>query len=488
MNRKYITELLSSFEELYPVQNFTIGRVKVWPLLRIYTAFYLMNEMVNINLDNREKFHESKGRVFFDFFNFLSSKAFIPNRRTKVVFLSYLTNRRYKHGRYKYDIYVDPILDIINEKRYKIYEFGNSMDTSFRHVPHSKVGIFSIFTDVAKALCFHIHDSYIKHNDLGWLDDFTFWLQRKTGIVLEKRNFLEYFCSIMVLSKLIEPFLKYDRPKVLLVVCWYCKEGLAAIYAAKKMGVIAVDIQHGLQGDGHFAYSGWVKENLWDFFPDRFWVWGELDYKCLIKNNRLCSSSNVIIGGNPWINLWKEGLFKSHHRKRKDKQVNILVTIQDFTPFDLLFDSIKRSPVNWHWYIKLHPTNINMQRKIVYSYIEKLCNKTKVSVVGDSYVDLYLYDLFKITDVHLTAYSTSAMEAIAFNLPTVLIHENGLHAYEKFIKEGIMIFANTPDEILRAIEKSFLIRISHKNIFDKMSKALFGTLKDTHNAWAGLVN
>lgn len=63
-----------------------------------------------------------------------------------------------------------------------------------------------------------------------------------------------------------------------------------------------------------------------------------------------------------------------------------------------------------------------------------------------------LYGLFDLVDIHVTHYSTIAIEAISFNLPTILIGDNFANLYKAYTEAGHFYVANDSKQILKFIE------------------------------------
>ena len=75
--------------------------------------------------------------------------------------------------------------------------------------------------------------------------------------------------------------LKLTGSKYVLIINWYGFRGLSIVQAANEIGVISIDVQHGLAAAGsHRSYSNLdlVKRNI---LPTYFFCWSELDAKLI---------------------------------------------------------------------------------------------------------------------------------------------------------------------------------------------------------------
>src|SRR5690606_17307926 len=141
------------------------------------------------------------------------------------------------------------------------------------------------------------------------------------------------------------------------------------ILAARRVGIPSVDIQHGNQRD--IFYHKWmnVPTKGYNIVPNYFWCWEKEDAEAINRWANLTSIHEAIIGGNPWIELWKNDNHPSIKKYNKlikefiDRDaVNILVTLQPLyglpnwnenIPYWVI-RAIKKSPDNWKWYIRYH--------------------------------------------------------------------------------------------------------------------------------------
>jgi hypothetical protein len=246
--------------------------------------------------------------------------------------------------------------------------------------------------------------------------------------------------------------------RLVLTDAWYGVPTMAAILGARSVGIPALDIQHGVQGAGHFAYSGWHATDYTTRmcpFPSGFWVWGSRDAEGLEKNNPgVLGRDNVFAAGSPWLNEWldplDEGILEGDAAAAKlvgDSVKVVLVTLQVREHIEEALDLVSRGPVDWLWLVRVH----RGWREASAEVERKARERGLAQVVSVQATDLPLYALLRHADVHVTWWSTCALEATAFGVPTVLLDRVAESIYSDYISAGIMKLALQGDDALREI-------------------------------------
>ncbi|MDA7803420.1 hypothetical protein N8987_02435 [Crocinitomix sp.] len=264
--------------------------------------------------------------------------------------------------------------------------------------------------------------------------------------------------SIIALSKIVELILNKIQPKVIGIVCFYCNESFAIINAAKRLKIKTIEIQHGKQGEKHFCYShNLTAKSQMSLMPDYFWNWGINSARNI--NQHIANEGEqikCIVGGNLWLALWKN----KNNQEKEEKENNlffenlnrfekrILIGTQpiDIGLFpDFVFDLIKERK-DIFWGVRLHP----MQIERLDEFRSKLESIENVEIVQSTALPLYL--LFNAFDIVITRWSSVALEAILFNLTSVIIDEFGVESFHKEIKAGDIKIALNKQQLIEIID------------------------------------
>src|SRR5690606_5583780 len=102
-----------------------------------------------------------------------------------------------------------------------------------------------------------------------------------------------------------------------------------------------------------------------------------------------------------------------------------LVTLQKGIAYaELLQACLRKSPRHVRWLIRLH-----RQMSDDPTALEQRLRRSGAAVDVVNASRLPLYALFGVATCHVTGFSTCAIEALAFGVPTLLTHESGRAAF-----------------------------------------------------------
>lgn len=285
-----------------------------------------------------------------------------------------------------------------------------------------------------------------------------------SGIQIDEARFLEEARLIKAWQLYFAEILSEMRPRTMFLECYYYTIAMALVSACKKLKITTVDIQHGLYGNYHGSYTHWTKIpiNGYNLIPDYFWCWGRVSQNCIEKwYAPECTHHRPIVGGNVRLTQWFEKDdpvinkdIKGFYEQLKQKEKVILVTMSREMPLpEHIFTAMQHSPRNWFWLVRLHPVGCDNDKK----------NQLRATIQQhgiynfeiDYAASCPLYGLLKRSDHHVTLCSSAYYEALAFDVPTTIIHPHGLLCYEDEFKKGVLDYADTGETLLASIQKCF---------------------------------
>lgn len=235
------------------------------------------------------------------------------------------------------------------------------------------------------------------------------------------------------------------------------------IWAARQVGVVSVDIQHGGQSPYHYHTTHWTRlpEEGYELLPDVFWVWGTA-----IKNyiDPWLPGRSVrhvpVVGGHRYVAKWinDDDDFTSDsdaphiadlvERKEKTVLVTLGYSVKEILP-DHVVEAIRRTP-DWLWLLRLHPINRGQ------AAIREIETKTVKSGIGNveymASTRLPLYSLMRLSDFHVTPFSTTCREARSFGLNSAIVHPIGKTYFKNEIEQGTFDYAGDAETLLFLIE------------------------------------
>ena len=440
MLRETLTATLADYEAKHPVSEWRMGDVRVWPAIRNGLTLSLhqrgatpaaatagAGRLAGVLRRQRQRLSRWVAR---------QRNPRGPNDCVDALFLSN-TNRGERFGNGVVNTVVDPWVEEVHRtgRRAAVWDLGDrrrgqgrshvsvqhAIDEALRGVSRTTP---SAAPDWFRELSAFAHDAL--DVDLGWDE-----LGRELA-------------SIEALAQLFGGWLEGARPRVVVLDCWYAREGMALALAAHRLGIPSVDLQHGIQGRAHPAYAGWSPGAIdrYALMPDAFWVWGPWDADSLLRSNPgAIPPERVRVVGHRWLHAWADAKTSTHRtvlrqlRRGLDGAHTICVTLQKGVPFrETLIPLAKQAPAEWRWLVRLHRSMHDDPRELEQEL--RAAAGPNIDVVAAT--RLPLHAVLAVSDWHVTGFSTCALEALAFGVPTLLTHESGEHAFREFIEAGAM--------------------------------------------------
>ncbi|GEM_PF-2330203 len=249
------------------------------------------------------------------------------------------------------------------------------------------------------------------------------------------------------------------RPRVVFLTCFYCVPAFALALACRRLKIPCVEMQHGQQGDWHSMYTHWSSDWIEGadddihIVPSHFWAWSETARKRMAKWWSP-AITELIVGGNPWLIYrtrtvnrakFKPAVSANSHRRRI-----CLISMQYSTLPSFLWETIlQRGDIRW-WF-RMHPRFLDEKDEFVRQCCERLGDSVDWEVEAPTATDLY--EIFSKVDIHLTGWSTTAHEALFFQVPTILTHENGRDAMGSYIEDGVFAYADTSETLSARLDE-----------------------------------
>lgn len=281
---------------------------------------------------------------------------------------------------------------------------------------------------------------------------------------------------IQMLTHVYRYYLQRAQAKAAFCVGYYGVEGMAFMNACRKQGIPGVDIQHGVQGEAHFSYASWgmaPKVRHYDLLPSHFWVWSDWEKRVIDK---WCSQTehSAIKGGNPWMHVWNphapwsetaSTLESARLLKAACNKPVILVTLQygfdDDEQIAPLQDLIKACAGKYAFWIRLHPVMLSRREEVRH----KLCFADDVIIDASS--DLPLQSLLSQADLHITHSSSSVIEAEQFGLISIITSSFGRDVFESQIANSRVVYEPGPVPALLSCIDACLSRRKATGKFDE---------------------
>lgn len=432
-----ISDKISAIEKQLDITGYRFGGEDVWPVIRI--AIYLsstkstsggrVSPLKKLNFLLAGGWHFIKNQVF----NLTSDKhevALVTTSHYKVL----------ENGRV-YDRIIDPILRYLkdNGKTFRVFEFtakyaydkGISYRKNLRPI-HQEVYFLSSMKRIFSRSNYKLTGDISTLNHLLQIYEINFSIDA---------SFIKKLELIFLQADYFEMGLRKSGVKHLFVVCYYDAKCFSFMLAANRLGLQTIDLQHGVQGKQHMAYAKWPLDILCrvKFLPTHFYVWDRSSFNTILEWKQ--DTDKVLLGSNKW--------FEERIKKVSDNIILLsLQPVDDFLP-DYLLSLIKGYTGNKKWYARLHPRQMDEIDKIESLFArEGLLEKVDVRKASHT----PLTDLLQHTAIHITFYSSVAIEAGYFQIPTYFLSEKGMSYFTDFLDEKL-IYCYPKDDFTEVLAK-----------------------------------
>lgn len=485
MKRSELIDFFNTIENQFPVNKWILDDIHIWPLIRIALMFKIVrveseqnNRQLTNNLFSKSiqpvkktldiiKGIEKYSRSYISDYN----KNSHLKGKYDVCFLNHSRCRRQINNSW-YDVLCDPYIQKLNKLGISSFVLERVPNNEY-HIPRYNSSLF-IQPEIDYLLIKTKIVNKLNNYDvakLEYFDEFTKYIE--TLNITTKNNLINIVQNSVTFTRLLAKYFKKllttINPSLCLMVCYYSREGMAFNLACKELGIISVDIQHGIQGDIHPAYGRWNSVPLkgYELLPSTFWCWSEYEANTINKWNHKCSQYHQpIVGGNLFLNSFQktnsvDDIFIESEKKvlqlknSKPNSIHILYTLQPLHTIPLqewIFQAIKDSPSSWFWWIRLHPGMMNDREKI-----RELFTPLKLNnIFIDQPTDLPLNILLRHSDIHITQSSSTIIEAEHFGVPSVFTSLIAAEAFPLQIASGVAIPAYTHHDLIEAIKIQLL--------------------------------
>jgi hypothetical protein len=453
------------FQELLEIEgkvsaySFLYKGIDFWPFLRILIGYKedLAAEKVNRDLVNKYFENSIRSEINSFFFNYkfsqkiksTKSKKVIQNvSRKDVVFFSStsIIEGNYDHF---FNEWISPIKEIIKD------------DLTLEHIVIKGLGEQAEAVLVNGDLLIQDYGGFdrkaFKNRSLlsvksafGWKKQVKdiegikvlcdVLLDSSFGVTFSINELAQRFELMVLMIDFYAKWIKKYSPKVLVLYSFYSDFFLAIVYAARSIGIPVIDIQHGVIGSYHFAYTNWNAVRNDNFFIPNY---------CLTWNDFVAESINRTSGevmrafhvGD--FSMFSKIAERDAHKIQCSNSQSVVREIPHVVistgakilPQELM--QLINSDIKIFWHIKLHPRYSDETKFIFYK--ENIKKPNTMIHYNDGVV---LGQLFEECDLHITEESAAVFEAERFGLKNIIVSEIGRDYFQQYIDSGDFIYCN----------------------------------------------
>lgn len=438
-------EWILNLERSLPVNQWTIDGVHIWPLIRTRLGFLVfLTESKDKGKDNSLR-ERKPGKLKWLWTNVSSLISFAFRRfdETPVIGSDFAPHRTRFEGKL-IDKYFDPIFDqfeprfsgliveyqrtpgLVKDDYYKperilkFYEFRDLLQA---------IGIYkSKFTKARFDL--ESYEQLLTALRAEGFDDTSFLPKQIRKSISAYRSFSWFWRTLF----------RKTKARVAIGLCYYSDPLFAMVLAAREVGVVSVDLQHGGQGRNHLGYAQFLKlpaDRTYNLLPNYFWCWDDSSASPIREwITELHANHKVLQKGLPWHEF-----LRSRKWPQLDRFQNIIViTLQSYDatfpgPFldDYLAETIRLTSNEFNWFVRLHPRQQHLRNGLK-AELKLLGVSNEIDV--DASQDLPFPAILSRASVHITKSSGSGVEAAMFGVHNIILDEHGAARYREDILVG----------------------------------------------------
>jgi len=284
------------------------------------------------------------------------------------------------------------------------------------------------------------------HHDISYL------LPNKLSIKLE-------FSYINLLSSYFSKQLKTIKPKIVFIETYHGYIGMGLCHACKKMNIKSVDVQHGVQGKYHSAYSYFsnIPSQGYNVMPNYFLTWSKKESDIInawapqdtkIRSFMIGNPIQKIFLTNSSIFKYFDKLFIKHYNAEINK-FKVLITLQNSLSFPKIYYSlICNSPDNYYYFVRFHPCTTFKEKQNVKMKMKGIPNQKYSTGMAS---ELPIYAMLRNIDIHITEDSSVVIEAACFSVKSIVTCETAIAHYEDYINEELVYYCSNEQQILKRL-------------------------------------
>lgn len=448
-----IKDYIIEIEQDYPVDQWTINGIHLWPYIRIKLFIdLLVNDKANKKLPPKSNNNISKNpfSIFFKLLKvipaFIRLQLFYTKLKPKKNLLFGAHFHRVVHNGNYFNRFYDSIIDHYNlQNEVYVIEYARIYDNIYNK--KAVIPLIKILKDYK--LVNKLTRKFSKNEPVINLKDFDNFYNKLSSYSINlnrtkvsRKDLIKWVNKVESLEQFYNQVYKKVKPLNVVFLGYYGYDDLyAALILANKLNIKTIDFQHGPQTNVHMAFASWLKipDSGFNTMPVEFWNWDEKSKQNIDEWAAQTSNIKAKVVGQPYIPYWLANL-KNHN---SDEKV-ILYSLQTsplnlFTP--KLISIIKKT--KYKWVLRLHPRNNTPIAEIEEFLIENGIEKQ--SIIQDP-IEVPLPKVFSNSIFHITNYSGCLIEAQMMGVPTVLIHNLGFEVFQLYIDDKSVFYLDQEEK------------------------------------------
>ena len=473
INSKDINDIFFEIENEYHLFDKKINNIYFWEIIRFQLNREILIKKWLINSTNLEKLniYDKIIKSFYIIYKMIFKNIFYSKQDNLFIFWH---SRRQKINGFNYDIYTDIIKKelVDNKVNFQDCEWFYWSENNNK----SKESKNILYYDFIEILPFFIPTLFrLNNEDKVFINNLEKIINEEFNVIIDLKYIVKKLLfRFNIYFWIINLFLKYKKPKIILQVVWYNIFNLALNKATKKNNIVNIELQHWVIDKYHFWYSMWNKKDQFsNYFPDYIFSWWKYwNNVCIYPKN-----CRVIDFWFPFFDLNKgnKNTLKDIFNK------NILIISQGAIWEDLArkIYELANELKEYKFYYKLHPWEFHKLDNEL-SFLKNIKN---IKIIKS---EKTIYELFSICNTQIWVFSTAIYEWLGFWLNTIVYNLAWVEYLDDLIFKWIVKKVNDTKECVELINNNdfdsswfkssdFFKEDSLKNISEKIKNLSFNS-------------
>jgi hypothetical protein len=458
-------DLFKYVEEHFDLSRLQFKGINFWPLIRSRVAYQLFFEIPTEDYKVTPKIKSVSDRIKLPYRklkleklrqSFEDSIKGLGQEIQVFVYPDKLFIDSFK-GK-SYSRYVDPYYEIIAGMNSSVGRFSLSVKEDRISEPYHPINYletdqFLKYLEVKKYLDGYRQNNYKEVEKIKKvLADLNKLCESKFSLRPFFPTLIKEFNEVVDYQSFFDRLFEVSKVKFIFLECFYDTVKMALCVSAKKNDIEVIELQHGVIGD--YTYLPYLNSGVnYDMMPDHLWCWTQSDKDEVIKQNLSFKYLKPFVGGNMWMKKYVNGEIdyvteediRYFNTLRSGYKKLVVFTQQPLIESEILFAAISEAPEHL-FFIRFHPLTSTAEKEAIKTRLKDFKN-----VEFEKAMRLSLYALFKYCDLQVTHSSATAVEALSFNLPTVIFGKNGYSFYKEQIADHVIFYAGTTAEIVELV-------------------------------------
>lgn len=377
-------------------------------------------------------------------FNIIINIKQFPIRKHQCdVLFSTMYDYRKVNNEYK-NIFID-FLEINSSLITKKFEYNDQLHIS------NKADINSCYADIKMIVSYTLYRFGLRkiknpENELAFIENLIDKINDEFNVNLSKRVLQQRMIYSVIIwesyYKTIKSYLKKVNPRIVIMVCAYGLRHFATIKAAKDLGIITVELQHGVIVPWHIDYNFADLKNSSKYFPDNLFTFGEY-WKNVCRTPSECNKRAV---GYAYIDYFEKKQMRTSGRN-SNGIVFYSTREEEFAEFVSRFADI----------------TIGTQYEIIFKYHPMECGKIRYSCLSDKNIQIIdraeeVHTYISLYEHHVSVGSTVLFESAMRGASIYVLDRTGKEYMETLLDSGYGQLVRDEYELLNGIRNFYELK------------------------------